>query len=796
MTVGRRILGPLVQRTIRVCGPPIVILLAVAVGLPAIAQTWSESAAAYERGDYAIAYRGFRLHAEQGDAGSQYYLGLMYVYGFGVPQDYAEALKWYRRAAEQSDAHAQHDLGSMYFHGIGVPQDYTKALEWYRRAAEQSDGRAQFALGAMYLRGDGIPQDYTKAADWYRRAAEQGVARAQSALGTMYLRGDGVPQDYTKAADWYRRAAEQGAELAQFNLGVMYYDGEGVPQDYARAAQWFRRAAEQAYAPAQLRLGHLYYDGWGIPQDYVQAHRWFSLAASDPSASRTDRVVAFSFRDMVELRMGSEQLAHAQRLARDWKPKYEDEDSPASTSPQLDVADSPTPSSAQMQTGSFTYDDGSTYEGEFKDGKVHGHGTYVWPDGTTYTGDFVDGLPEGTGTTTWPDGGTYTGDFVNGRLEGTGTHTLTSGTTYTGDFVNGRLEGTGTITWPDGTSYMGKFVDGRLEGAGTIAWPDGSTYSGVFDRRAAEQGNAFAQLSLGILYYYGLDVPQDDVQAHKWFNIAGSRLRDSERRAVAIRHREQVASRLSSSQLARAFRLAREWQPKEESDSPAPGDSQLSIPDSRSPAHLDRVMTGSGFRVSADGHILTNAHVVRGCTEVRAPTGISVRVVAYDDAADLALLESPSRSPDAVAAFRQGRGIRSGASVVVVGHPLHGILASEASVSAGIVSALAGPGDDRRLIQITAPVQPGNSGGPVLDSAGNVIGVVVARLDALEVGRNAGYLPQNVNFAVAAGAARAFLDAEGVPYLTSPSQRALPTDQVAAIGKRFTVLVECWKPRT
>ena len=82
-----------------------------------------------------------------------------------------------------------------------------------------------------------------------------------------------------------------------------------------------------------------------------------------------------------------------------------------------------------MQTGSFTYDDGSTYEGEFKDGKVHGHGTYVWPDGTTYTGDFVDGLPEGTGT----------------------------------------------ITWPDGTSYMGKFVDGRLEGAGTIAWPDGST---------------------------------------------------------------------------------------------------------------------------------------------------------------------------------------------------------------------------------------------------------------------------------------------------------------------------------
>ena len=176
---------------------------------------------------------------------------------------------------------------------------------------------------------------------------------------------------------------------------------------------------------------------------------------------------------------------------------------------------------------------------------------------------------------------------------------------------------------------------------------------------------------------------------------------------------------------------------------------------------------------------------------------MSVRVVAYDDAADSGALSNRLRgSRDAVAAFRQGRGIRSGRQRDGGRPSASRHLASEASVSAGIVSALAGPGDDRRLIQITAPVQPGNSGGPVLDSAGNVIGVVVARLDVLKVGRDAGYLPQNVNFAVAAGAARAFLDAEGVPYLTSPSQRALPTDQVAATGKRFTVLVECWKPRT
>ena len=91
----------------------------------------------------------------------------------------------------------------------------------------------------------------------------------------------------------------------------------------------------------------------------------------------------------------------------------------------------------------------------------------------------------------------------------------------------------------------------------------------------------------------------------------------------------------------------------------------------------------------------------------------------------------------------------------MVGYPLRGALASGANVTVGNVSALAGPGDDRRLIQITAPVQPGNSGGPVLDSAGNAVGVAVAKLDAAAMARATGDIPQNVNFAVSARAARA-----------------------------------------
>ena len=186
-------------------------------------------------------------------------------------------------------------------------------------------------------------------------------------------------------------------------------------------------------------------------------------------------------------------------------------------------------------------------------------------------------------------------------------------------------------------------------------------------------------------------------------------------------------------------------------------------------------------------------HVVNGCVEVRIPPSLPVEIVAQDEASDLALLKSTPTKANAAAQFRGGRGIRPGDNIIVVGYPLPGFLASEAHVTTGTVSALAGPGDDRRLFQITAPVQPGNSGGPVLDAAGNAVGVVMAKLDAIRVARVTGDIPQNVNFAVSEGTARAFLDAQDVPYETAPSANSLKPADVAAKARKFTVAVECWK---
>ncbi len=198
--------------------------------------------------------------------------------------------------------------------------DYATALREWKPLAEQGDADAQFNLGLMYSKGQGVPQDYAEAVKWFRKSAEQGDAAAQYNLGLMYRKGQGAPQDDAEALKWYRHAAEQGHASAQFQVGVRYEEGLGVPQDYTEALRWYGKAAEQGNAYAQTNLGVMYSFGVGVPQTYVQAHKWYNLSASRlPFGENRDK--ATKNRDIVAAKMTAAQIAEAQRLAREWKPK-------------------------------------------------------------------------------------------------------------------------------------------------------------------------------------------------------------------------------------------------------------------------------------------------------------------------------------------------------------------------------------------------------------------------------------------------------------------------------------------
>ena len=103
-------------------------------------------------------------------------------------------------------------------------------------------------------------------------------------------------------------------------------------------------------------------------------------------------------------------------------------------------------------------------------------------------------------------------------------------------------------------------------------------------------------------------------------------------------------------------------------------------------------------------------------------------------------------------------------TVAAYGYPLPGLLASGGNLTTGNITALSGIGDDSRLLQISVPVQPGNSGGPLLDSGGNVVGVVEGKINAIKIAAASGDIPQNVNFAIKASVIATFLDSNGVRY--------------------------------
>jgi TPR repeat protein len=152
-----------------------------------------------------------------------------------------------------------------------------------------------------------------------RPLAEAGDARAQSLLGYAYYHGRGAPRDDAEALRWFRRAGEAGDAEAQFHLGVI--NDAGVPPDHAEAAVWYARAAAQGHAQAQYNLGLAYATGEGVQQDNVRAYMWFNLAAARFAATdnHTRGTAAGRNRDVVAGKMTREDLAEAQRLAREWK---------------------------------------------------------------------------------------------------------------------------------------------------------------------------------------------------------------------------------------------------------------------------------------------------------------------------------------------------------------------------------------------------------------------------------------------------------------------------------------------
>jgi S1-C subfamily serine protease len=211
------------------------------------------------------------------------------------------------------------------------------------------------------------------------------------------------------------------------------------------------------------------------------------------------------------------------------------------------------------------------------------------------------------------------------------------------------------------------------------------------------------------------------------------------------------------------------------------------------PPEKKGVSSGTGFFVSREGHVLTNFHVVKGCRDFRVnrvgDLAQTAQLLAGDEKNDLALLKS-SLVPALVPGLKAR--IRVGENISVYGFPLSGLLATTGNFTVGNVTAVAGIADDTRMLQISAPVQPGNSGGPLIDQTGNVVGVIVSKLNALSVAQYTKDLPQNVNFAIKASIAQNFLDTNSIRWESTPDGgKMLDSADIAERARQFTVRIMC-----
>lgn len=219
------------------------------------------------------------------------------------------------------------------------------------------------------------------------------------------------------------------------------------------------------------------------------------------------------------------------------------------------------------------------------------------------------------------------------------------------------------------------------------------------------------------------------------------------------------------------------------------------VPDSKLEGmHL--ASTGSGFFVSQDGSVLTSRHVVDDCSGVSVIPTFGEEVVATavipDDQADLALLRTAA-TPQVTAPFSEGSGSAVVEAGFVAGYPEQGLVAVAPVLTAVEVLLREEQTPRGPAMIVRGNIRKGNSGGPLIDSGGNVIGVVVAKIDTVAMYQTTGAAVRDIGFILPGDRVQRFLQAQRVAYYQNQQRPLQPAEHILEDARAFMVQVGCWR---
>lgn len=212
----------------------------------------------------------------------------------------------------------------------------------------------------------------------------------------------------------------------------------------------------------------------------------------------------------------------------------------------------------------------------------------------------------------------------------------------------------------------------------------------------------------------------------------------------------------------------------------------------------DKIFTGSGtaFFISDEGHMITNHHVVNYCNITKVKyfgKTVTAKILAYDRVNDLALLETDIIPKDKFDISNRDPKLLD--DIYVAGYPFGKAVSSSVKVTKGVVSALAGSQDNYALVQIDAAIQPGNSGGPIVNTSGDVVGVAVAKLDFKDAMESYGVIPENTNFGIKSSILKNFTSANSIKN-SEEEPKKVSTEVLGEKIQNATAYVGCWTAET
>ena len=470
---------------------------------------------------------------------------------------------------------------------------------------------------------------------------------------------------------------------------------------------------------------------------------------------------------------------------------------------------------------------GESYEGWFKKNEYDGIGLYEYNNGASYLGEWKSGEQDGYGLFEYSDGKKEDGIHKNGKLQYTldldneidnpkivennqsnkicsnevnavwdncfGIYSFPKGDEYYGDryegtFKNDYWHGQGTYYYSDGDKYIGEYRDGKKAGQGTYYYSSGDKYVGEFKK---DEFNG-----LGTFYF----LKDDENKGDKYVGFFKNGLRHGEGSFYYVDGRIEKGEFKNDKLNGFAIIYNSDgsvdkkgiWKDDEFQYSENKNPNQKKSVDKKNNNNILNAASGTGFAVSSDGYIITNYHVIDGCQSVKIHSKgkvIPASIIKFDPQNDIALLKGNFAPTYVLPLSNESTELLE--DIFVAGFPFGNKISTAIKVTKGIVSSLTGIGNNFSNFQIDAALQPGNSGGPILNNKGNVIGVAVAKLDRKYIEKNFGVIPENTNFGIKTSVVKSIINSTEI-NLPQPYKNEMSKKELGKNISNSTYYLSCW----